>query len=124
MKLLVSITLSWRIPSKKNSKIWTWRTLISSKEYREREQKKIDEIKQRVEPMKLNEQLRIEYEFYMPDKRKSDLSNKVESINDMLVKYWLLEDDNWTVIRELKVSCMWVDRNNPRCVINIYSLND
>ena len=58
----------------------------------------------------------------MPDARKSDLSNKVESINDMLVKYWLLEDDNWEIISELKVSCMWVDRKNPRCEVDIYQL--
>ena len=58
----------------------------------------------------------------MPDMRKSDLSNKIESINDMLVKYWLLADDNWEIINELKVSCNWVDRQNPRCEIDIYSL--
>jgi len=58
----------------------------------------------------------------MPDARKCDLSNKVESINDLLVKYWLLADDNRNVIKELKVVCNWVDRNNPRCEIDIYSL--
>jgi Holliday junction resolvase RusA-like endonuclease len=58
----------------------------------------------------------------MPDMRKSDLSNKIESINDMLVKYWLLADDNREIISELKVSCNWVDRTHPRCEIDIYSL--
>ena len=38
----------------------------------------------------------------MPDEIRSDLSNKVESINDMLVKFWLIEDDNWKIINELK----------------------
>jgi len=54
--------------------------------------------------------------------RRADLSNKVESINDMLVKYWLLADDNWEIISELKVSCNGVDRTNPRCDVDIYSL--
>lgn len=58
----------------------------------------------------------------MPDMIRSDLSNKVESINDMLVKFWLLADDNREIINELKVSCNWVDRQNPRCEIDIYSL--
>lgn len=58
----------------------------------------------------------------MPDARKCDLSNKIESINDLLVKYGLLEDDNWEIISELKVSCNWIDRDNPRCDVDIYSL--
>lgn len=58
----------------------------------------------------------------MPDMIRSDLSNKVESINDMLVKFWLIADDNWEIINELKVCCMGVDRDNPRCDIDIYSL--
>lgn len=58
----------------------------------------------------------------MPDMIRSDLSNKVESINDMLVKFWLLADDNREIINELKVVCNWVDRQNPRCDIDIYSL--
>jgi len=66
--------------------------------------------------------LRIEYRFYLPDRRRTDLSNKVESINDLFVKYGLLEDDNWEIIKELKVSWMGVDRENPRCEIDIYSL--
>jgi len=60
----------------------------------------------------------------MPDERRSDLSNKIEWINDLLVDYGLLEDDNWKVIKELKVVCNWIDRDNPRCDIDIYSLID
>lgn len=58
----------------------------------------------------------------MPDHRKTDLSNKVESVNDMLVKYWLLEDDNWTVITQFTCKCLWVDKENPRVEIDILEL--
>ena len=58
----------------------------------------------------------------MPDARKTDLSNKVESINDLLVKYGLLEDDNRNVIKELKVVCNGVDKQNPRVDVDIYQL--
>jgi len=122
MKFLTNIILSWRIPSKKNSKTWTWKVLISSKDYREWEEAKLIELKEKIEPYHLNMGLRIEYRFYLPDRRRTDLSNKVESINDLFVKYGLLEDDNWEIIKELKVSWMGVDRENPRCEIDIYSL--
>ena len=47
----------------------------------------------------------MEYHFYMPDNRKCDLSNKVESINDLFVKYGLIEDDNWNILRYLMIRC-------------------
>lgn len=98
--------------------------MISSQQYKEREKQKIIELKKQVEPMNLNNQLKIEYEFYMPDRRKTDLSNKVESINDMFVEYGLLEDDNWQIIKEMQITCLWIEKDNPRCEVSIYSLTE
>ena len=72
-----------------------------------------------VRPLKLNKEIHIVYNFYMPDARKTDLSNKVESINDLLVDYWLLEDDNRNIIKELFIRCNGIDKENPRCEIQI-----
>ena len=36
-------------------------------------------------------------------KRKFDLSNKVESVNDLLVDCGVIHDDNYTVIQKLEV---------------------
>lgn len=55
----------------------------------------------------------------MPDHRKTDLSNKVESINDLLVKFWLFEDDNREIITELNIRCGGIDKDNPRCEVRI-----
>ena len=55
----------------------------------------------------------------MPDARKTDLSNKVESINDLLVKYGLFVDDNREIIKEMYIRCEGIDRDNPRVVISI-----
>ena len=36
--------------------------------------------------------------FYVPDKRKRDLTNLENAIADILVKYNILEDDNYNII--------------------------
>lgn len=88
-----------RIPSKKNSKRIVWRgrpTLLSSEEYLEWENKTIEKI----EGFKLVLQppYKMTVRIWYPDNRKSDNSNKFESIADMLVKAEILEDDNWKIL--------------------------
>lgn len=73
-----------------------------------------------IKPLKLKGELHIRYKFYMPDNRKTDLSNKIESINDLFVRYWIIEDDNRKIIRNIEAESMWIDRNNPRCEIQIF----
>ena len=60
---------------------------IRHKAYQEREKEQLKSLVGQVEQLRLNQELKVNYKFYMPDNRKSDLSNKVESINDLLVKY-------------------------------------
>ena len=119
LKIPMKITLKGRIPSKKNNKQRTGKALISSKAYRERENEQLQSLKEQVNKLELNDPVYIHYKFYMPDARKTDLSNKVESINDLLVKYWLLEDDNRTIIKQMFITSEGIDRDNPRCEINI-----
>ena len=75
-----------------------------------------------IKPLKLKGKLQIKYSFWMPDNRKTDLSNKIESINDLFVRYWVIEDDNRKIIRNIEAESMWIDRNNPRCEIQIFIL--
>lgn len=55
--------------------------------------------------------------FVAGDNRKFDLSNKAESIMDLLVDNLLLEDDNWSIVPELILKFGGVEKNNPRCII-------
>lgn len=115
----MKIVLYGRIPSKKNSKVRTGKRLIPSKQYILWERLQIDYLNTLwIKELKLNK-VKIDYHFYMPDARKTDLSNKIESINDMFVEHWLLEDDNWTVIKQFNCVCNWIDKINPRVEIGI-----
>ena len=70
----------------------------------------------------INPPFKIICDFYMPDRRLSDLSNKFESIADMLVKYGLFEDDNYTILQKIILNYKGYDKINPWCEIEIKEL--
>lgn len=57
--------------------------------------------------------------FYMPSRRKCDLTNLLEAIDDILVKVRLLADDNYTVIYSHDGSRVFYDKQNPRTEVYI-----
>lgn len=57
--------------------------------------------------------------FYMPTHRKCDLTNLPESIDDIMVKYGLIEDDNFTIIQSHDGSRVLYDSENPRTEVYI-----
>lgn len=61
----------------------------------------------------------IQITFYPSHKRKSDLSNKAESVMDLLVDAGVIEDDNWFEVPALLLGFGGVDKENPRCEIVI-----
>lgn len=62
--------------------------------------------------------------FYMPDKRRCDLTNLEESIDDILVKYGVLADDNYNIIAGHDGSRVRIDREHPRTEIYIEALKE
>lgn len=80
-----------------------------------------DAIKQLIELKlpreKINKPLTITATFYQPDDRKRDLSNQIESVNDLLVDYEFLEDDNRRIVKEVHLYDGGIDRENPRCEV-------
>lgn len=57
--------------------------------------------------------------FYLPTRRKCDLTNLLEAIDDVLVKYGVLKDDNYTIIAGHDGSRVYYDKDNPRTEIFI-----
>lgn len=86
------------IPSK-NHAIWEKQALLQLKsEYRGHADKPVT----------------IAYSFYVKDNRRRDLDNMIASINDVLVKAKLIEDDNWQTL-SIGGANAYIDKNNPRC---------
>ena len=49
-------------------------------------------------PMIIQSEINLKCLFYVPDRRKRDLTNLENAIADILVKYEILEDDNYNII--------------------------
>lgn len=62
--------------------------------------------------------------FYMPTRRKCDLTNMLEAIDDIMVKARLLEDDNFTIIRGHDGSRVLYDKEKPRTEVYITEFED
>lgn len=57
--------------------------------------------------------------FYMPTRRKCDLTNLLEAIDDILVNCGVLADDNYKIIESHDESRVYYDKENPRTVVII-----
>lgn len=55
----------------------------------------------------------------MPTKRRVDLTNLLEAIDDVLVKYGVLKDDNSEIITSHDGSRVLYDKDNPRTEVVI-----
>lgn len=62
--------------------------------------------------------------FYMPTKRRVDLTNLLEAIDDVLVKYGVLKDDNSEIITSHDGSRVLYDKDNPRTEVTIRFLGE
>ena len=67
----------------------------------------------------IKEPVNVKCVFYMPTRRKCDLTNLLEAIDDILVKSGVLADDNYTVIQSHDGSRVYYDKENPRTEIYI-----
>jgi len=117
----IKITLYGRIPSKKNSKqIITRgkkRFLIPSEHYKLWHEAQGWQLK-KVKIKGINN-CKIEMVFYPPDKRTTDLTNKAESVMDLLVDNQILVDDNWFICPDIHLKAEQIDRENSRVEIKI-----
>lgn len=61
--------------------------------------------------------------FYMPTKRRVDLTNLLEALDDVLVKYGVIEDDCADIIVSHDGSRVLYDRENPRTEVSIKKIS-
>ena len=67
---------------------------------------------------------RVAAVFYMPTRRRVDLTNLLEAAHDTLVAAKILADDNNTIIASVDGSRVMYDKKNPRTEIIIQELNE
>lgn len=60
--------------------------------------------------------------FYMGNRRKCDMTNLLQSVQDILVKAKIIADDNYTIVARLNDCRVDYDKTDPRCEITITEL--
>jgi Holliday junction resolvase RusA-like endonuclease len=115
-------TIKGTIPSKKNSRINMCRggrpVSIPSNKYREWHTDASWQLKeQKVKQEAIPHIHSITATFFGKTKRKFDLSNKWESVADLLVDYGFIEDDNYEVLPCIQMVYGGLCRHNPRVEI-------
>jgi Holliday junction resolvase RusA-like endonuclease len=118
----LKITITGQTPSKKNARINTRSgRSFPSKRYTEWHKNSTKEL-ETIQPSDFNWikglKCEINYMFYCQDLRRRDVSNMLESVNDLLVDLGILEDDDWKHVR-IGWADADLDRENPRAELNI-----
>lgn len=94
--------------------------VIPSKQYRDYE--KACGMFLKDFPQTLNGELEITCVYYMPTRRRVDLTNLLEATHDILTHYLIIEDDNSNIIKSVDGSRVFYDKDNPRTEITIREL--
>lgn len=78
-----------------------------------------------LKPMHINEPVNVKCLFYMPTKRKVDIVNLLQCVDDILVHHGVLEDDNSNIVVSHDGSRVLYSKEEPRTEIYIErSTND
>ena len=72
----------------------------------------------------INCKCNIKAVYYMPTKRKVDITNLHNALHDILVYYKVIEDDNCKVVIATDGSRVRVDKDNPRTEIIITKVEE
>lgn len=120
--LNTTFILPGNVPSKKNSRqvfVKNGRIInIPSKRYKEWH----DECSNILDGFgSLYPPYEITLSFWMKDKRRSDLDNKMASVLDLLQDLEIIEDDCWQKLRSIKAVVGGVSKDFPRVKVEIHS---
>ena len=91
--------------------------VLPSKPYQEYE-KKCKEYMPKLEKT-IDYPINLECHFYKGTRRKCDLTNLLQAVCDILVKYKIIDDDNYSVVASVDGSFVEYDKENPRTEIYI-----
>lgn len=118
---MLKIILNGTPPSKKNAKIIVCRgsrpLVLPSKNYTAWHDEQMWLLKKYKQKFQF---ARLVITFFSGDKRLYDLTNKAESIMDLLVDAGILADDNYSVVADLHLVYGGIAPKSPHVIIDIY----
>ncbi len=126
---MIEFTLNVRPATKKNSRQIVMRgkypVLLPSKQYQKFEKECLPYLRHVKDTVGIiNYPVNIECLFYTETKRKIDLTNLLNAIDDAMVKSGLILDDNRDIIAAHDGSRVFHDKFNPRIEVKVTRLKD
>lgn len=120
---MLSLVIPGPIPSKKNSKnifVKNGRTFVlSSKSHSEWHRIASQSLK--ITPRNVENVKLVLCTIYGKDRRVFDLSNKFESIADLLVDCGIISDDNYEILSKVFIEYGGIDKENPRAEVTLFT---
>lgn len=91
--------------------------VIPSKQYKDYEKQALNYLL--FNPTCVDYAVNVEAHFYLSTRRKCDLVNLLQALDDILVTAGILKDDNYTIIQSHDGSRVFYDKENPRTEVII-----
>ena len=91
--------------------------ILPSQKYKDYEQACALYVRPLKEPISFG--VNVKCIYYMPTRRRVDLTNLLEATHDMLVKHGVLADDNSNIVWSVDGSRVLYDKGRPRTEIEI-----
>ena len=93
--------------------------IMPSQNYMDHEAEAVWHCKRARVQRPIEEPVEVKCLFYMPTRRRVDLTNLLESIDDVLVRAGVLKDDHSGIIVSHDGSRVLYDKDNPRTEVSI-----
>ena len=119
MQLILTFTIPITPVTKKNHqqivKVKGRYIVIPSKQYKEYEKT----TKKFIPDAEISERINVKALYYMPTRRRVDLTNLNEALHDCMVKHKCIQDDNSNIIFGTDGSRVLYDKEFPRTEVYI-----
>lgn len=69
--------------------------------------------------MNVNTPINLKCLFYVPDRRRRDIANLLNGIQDILVKYHVIEDDNFNIVKSVDGTRIIYEKGIEKTIIEI-----
>ena len=97
--------------------------IMPSKKYKQYEKDAVLFLKP-MPPRPIECRVNIKCLFYLPTRRRTDLTNLLEAVDDLLVHAGIIADDHYGIVEAHDGSRCFVDKDNPRTEITITRMMD
>ena len=92
--------------------------LIPSAAHKKWHKEAMLELTRQLAPKDKIEKCQVHIHIFFPDRRKADITNKVESLMDVLVDYGVILDDAWQIVPKLVLTAEY-NKEYPGANIHI-----